>query len=113
MLAKKVEHAKEIWGKENRRPPQRMNSCTKKIEHLRRKHRAFSPEQAIAIGLNNATRAGVPLAPPAPGRVKEKTRRRGLSAYRKGTSVRTEAGSEILADSRISSKTRASQYSVA
>ncbi len=55
------------------------------IEHVRRgKHGARSAKQAIAIGLNEARRAGVPLPPPAPGRVKEKTRKSAESAYHKG-----------------------------
>jgi hypothetical protein len=55
------------------------------IEHVRRgKHGARSPQQAIAIGLSKARRAGVPLPPPAPGKAKEKTRRSAASAYRQG-----------------------------
>jgi hypothetical protein len=55
------------------------------IEHVRRgKHGARSPKQAIAIGLSKARRSGVPLPPPAKGKVKEKTRRSAESAYRKG-----------------------------
>lgn len=57
------------------------------IEHVREgKHGVRSPKQAIAIGLNKARRAGVPLKPPAPGQVKEKTRKSAESAYRKGQS---------------------------
>ena len=55
------------------------------IEHVRRgKHGARSPQQAIAIGLSKARRAGVPLPPPARGKAKESTRRSAESAYRKG-----------------------------
>jgi hypothetical protein len=58
------------------------------IEHVRRgKHGARSPQQAIAIGLSKARRAGVPLPPPAPGKAKEKTRRSAERAYRKGQSA--------------------------
>lgn len=40
------------------------------IEHVRQgKHGARSPQQAIAIGLSKARRAGVPLKPPPRGRV--------------------------------------------
>ena len=36
------------------------------IEHVREgKHGARSPQQAIAIGLSKARRAGIPLAPPS------------------------------------------------
>jgi hypothetical protein len=46
------------------------------IDHVREgKHGARSTKQAIAIGLSKARRAGVPLAPPAKGKVSERTRR--------------------------------------
>src|SRR6266542_1459322 len=55
------------------------------IDHVRRgKHGARSPQQAIAIGLSKARRAGVPLQPPAPGKTSEKTRKSAERAYRKG-----------------------------
>src|SRR5881392_1702879 len=55
------------------------------MHHIREgKHGARSSKQAIAIGLSKARRAGVPLRPPAKGRVSEKTRRSAQSAYRKG-----------------------------
>lgn len=57
------------------------------IEHVRQgKHGARSPQQAIAIGLSKARRAGIPLKPPRKGRVKESTRRNAQRAYRKGQS---------------------------
>ena len=47
------------------------------IEKIRRgEHGARSPEQAIAIGLSEARRAGVPLKPPRKGKAKARTRRR-------------------------------------
>jgi hypothetical protein len=46
------------------------------IEHIREgKHGARSPEQAIAIGLSKARRAGVDLPPPEKGSASEETRR--------------------------------------
>lgn len=46
------------------------------IKHVREgKHGARSPEQAIAIGLAKARRAGVPLPAPKPGQTSERTRR--------------------------------------
>ena len=46
------------------------------IEHVREgKHGARSPQQAIAIGLSKARRAGIPLAPPKKGRTSEQTRK--------------------------------------
>jgi len=55
------------------------------IEHIRQgKHGARSTKQAIAIGLSEARRAGVPLKPPAKGHVSEKSRKSLASAYAKG-----------------------------
>jgi hypothetical protein len=57
------------------------------IEHVREgKHGARSPQQAIAIGLSKARRAGVPLAPPSPGKTKKSTRQSAERDYRKGQS---------------------------
>jgi hypothetical protein len=57
------------------------------IEHVRGgKHGARSPQQAIAIGLNEARRAGIPLPPPRRGRTSEKTRKSAERAYEKGQS---------------------------
>jgi hypothetical protein len=54
------------------------------IEHVREgKHGARSPEQAIAIGLSKARRAGIPLKPPKKGRAKKSTRRSARAASRK------------------------------
>jgi hypothetical protein len=55
------------------------------IEHIRRgKHGARSTKQAIAIGLSEARRAGVPLRPPGRGRVSERTRLSAARAYEVG-----------------------------
>ncbi|MGH9415486.1 MAG: DUF6496 domain-containing protein [Terriglobales bacterium] len=55
------------------------------IEHVRGgKHGARSPQQAIAIGLNEARRAGIPLKPPKKGGAKPSTRKTAARAYRKG-----------------------------
>jgi hypothetical protein len=54
------------------------------IEHVREgKHGARSPDQAIAIGLSKARRAGIPLKPPKKGRAKKSTRRSARTASRK------------------------------
>jgi hypothetical protein len=59
------------------------------VEHVRRgKHGARSPKQAIAIGLSKARRAGVPLAPPARGEAKERTRQSARRAYEAGQGKR-------------------------
>src|SRR5437764_9299500 len=47
-------------------------------------HGARSPEQAIAIGLSKARRAGVALRPPGKGKAKASTRRSAEYAYEAG-----------------------------
>src|SRR5262249_28259073 len=55
------------------------------IHHVREgKHGARSTKQAIAIGLSKARRAGVPLAPPAPGKTSKRTRKSAERAYEAG-----------------------------
>jgi len=55
------------------------------IEHVREgKHGARSPQQAIAIGLSKARRAGIPLKPPARGKATQTTRDRAEKDYEKG-----------------------------
>jgi hypothetical protein len=57
------------------------------IEHIREgEHGARSPEQAIAIGLSKARRAGVKLPPPKRG--KQRTKRRAKSDLTKGRTAR-------------------------
>jgi hypothetical protein len=58
------------------------------------KHGARSPQQAIAIGLSKARRAGVKLKPPEPGNTSERTRRQATRDYVRGqgeTKPRTSA----------------------
>jgi hypothetical protein len=55
------------------------------IRKIRRgEHGARSPQQAIAIGLSEARRAGVDLPPPGRGKAKERTRRSAEYAYEAG-----------------------------
>ena len=55
------------------------------FHHIRQgKHGARSPQQAIAIGLSKARRAGVKLPPPHPGRVSRKIRRQAARDYERG-----------------------------
>src|SRR6266581_4649056 len=52
------------------------------IHRIRRgEHGARSPEQAIAIGLSKARRAGVALSPPKKGKAKAPTRKSAAYAY--------------------------------
>lgn len=56
------------------------------IQHVREgKHGARSAKQAIAIGLSEARRAGIPLKPPAKGNTSAaSTRQKGERDYEKG-----------------------------
>src|ERR1700751_846774 len=57
------------------------------MEHIRGgKHGARSPQQAIAIGLSKARRAGVDLPPPRKGTTSEGTRKRAERDLEKGQS---------------------------
>lgn len=65
------------------------------MEHIREgKHGARSPEQAIAIGLSKARRAGVKLPPPKKGTTTEATRKgakRDLAKGRKTAETKPSA----------------------
>jgi hypothetical protein len=55
------------------------------IEKIRHgEHGARSPQQAIAIGLSEARRAGVDLPPPGKGKAKKRTRQSAKYAYEAG-----------------------------
>ena len=57
------------------------------MDHIREgKHGARSPQQAIAIGLSEARRAGVKLPPPKKGSTSEATRSKAARDERKGQS---------------------------
>lgn len=59
------------------------------IRKVRRgKHGARSPQQAIAIGLSKARRAGVALRPPRKGKAKASTRKSAEYAYEAGQGKR-------------------------
>lgn len=67
------------------------------IEHVREgKHGARSPEQAIAIGLSKARRAGIPLKPPPrKGRAKKKASRRSTRAKESAASSRKRGAASL------------------
>jgi hypothetical protein len=75
------------------------------IDKIRQgEHGARSPQQAIAIGLSEARRAGVALRPPKKGRAKAQTRRKAEYDYEVGQGRRqpkrrprgSRAGSKAL-----------------
>ncbi len=57
------------------------------MHHIREgKHGAASPQQAIAIGLSKARRAGVKLNPPQRGKTSASTRQKATRDYERGQS---------------------------
>ena len=87
------------------------------MHHIREgKHGARSPQQAIAIGLSKARRAGVKLGPPESGTVSPKVRAQAESDTRKGQASsrskpsrkRSRATSNALRREPHSSASRAS-----
>lgn len=86
------------------------------IHNIRRgEHGARSPEQAIAIGLSKARRAGVALRPPRKGKAKARTRKNVKYAYEAGQHKRktnrrprvSRAVSRVLKDEPRSTASRA------
>src|SRR5262244_2802335 len=81
------------------------------MHHVREgKHGASSPQQAIAIGLSKARRAGVKLGPPKRGRSSAKIRKqaerdlaKGRSHGRRVSSTRSRATTNALKRERHSS----------
>ncbi len=84
------------------------------IRHIREgKHGARSTKQAIAIGLSKARRAGIPLKPPAKGRVSEKTRKSAELAYQKGQSRKPVSKVRSLASEKALKKESSEAVSTA
>lgn len=83
-----VEHAKKDL-REGKAPSTAAGEFVhEEIEHVREgKHGARSPQQAIAIGLSKARRAGVPLPPPR-GRATKSTQERAERDYEQGQTNR-------------------------
>ena len=85
------------------------------IEHVRKgQHGARSPQQAIAIGLSKARRAGIPLKPPAPGKTSAETRRKAKKDFESGqTSPATgKEGATARGRSRMKAMKRESTTTV-
>jgi hypothetical protein len=68
------------------------------------KGRAKSPQQAIAIGLSEARRAGVDVKPPKKGKTSEATRKKAQRDYAKGHSRRKSSGSKKTASKKSSAR---------
>jgi hypothetical protein len=83
------------------------------IEHVREgKHGARSPEQAIAIGLSEARRAGVDLPPPKKGTTSEATRKQAERDLAKGQSKAKAKPSPKRSKSSLKALKRESRSSV-
>src|SRR5437879_7649703 len=88
------------------------------FEHVREgKHGARSPQQAIAIGLSKARRAGVNLPPPKKGRTSRKTRQQAArdlsSGRRRNTKKTSEKRSRAVFEAlRRESKSSASHSAI-
>jgi hypothetical protein len=93
---KTIERARKAKRKHLAPSTQAGEFVREEIEHIREgKHGARSTEQAIAIGLSKARRAGVDLEPPAKGVTSRETRERAkrdlAKGRRKGVRKRTSA----------------------
>jgi uncharacterized protein DUF6496 len=85
------------------------------FDHIREgKHGARSPQQATAIGLSKARRAGIKLPPPKAGSSSKKARRqaqrdlakRRSAGHRRISRTRSRATSRVLRRERSSSASR-------
>lgn len=84
---KTLERAQED-AREGKSPSTQAGEFVKEeMDHIREgKHGARSPQQAIAIGLSKARRAGVKLPPPKAGKTSQATRTKAARDERKGQS---------------------------
>src|SRR4051812_23951497 len=82
---KTIERAKKDKAEGKAPTTQAGEFVREEMEHIREgKHGARSPQQAIAIGLSKARRAGVDLPPPKKGATSEATRKRAERDLEKG-----------------------------
>jgi len=76
------------------------------IEHVRRgKHGARSPRQAIAIGLSEARRAGIPVRPPKKN-ASAATTKRAERDYKQGQSSSAKKTSRTRSKARLKAMKR-------
>lgn len=110
-----IEHAREDEREGKSPSPQAGEFVREEMEHIRQgKHGARSPEQAIAIGLSKARRAGVMLPPPkrGPQRTKRQAKRdlaKGRAGRRKKPSLKRSRATkrELKHESRRSASSQA------
>jgi uncharacterized protein DUF6496 len=84
---KTLERAKKDKAEGKAASTQAGEFVREEMDHIRAgKHGARSPQQAIAIGLSKARRAGVDLPPPGKGKTSEATRKQAERDSKKGHS---------------------------
>jgi len=89
-----LERAREDERKGKSASTQAGEFVREEMEHVREgKHGARSPQQAIAIGLSKARRAGIKLPPPSRGKTSAKTRKQAEREYEKGQTGRSQKAS--------------------
>ncbi|MGE0158588.1 MAG: transcription elongation factor [Gemmatimonadales bacterium] len=92
---KTVERAREAKREGKSPSTQAGEFVREEIHHIREgKHGASSPEQAIAIGLSKARRAGVDLPAPEKGEASEETRAKAKSDLEKGDHPRRKTSAK-------------------
>ena len=93
---KTVERAKRDKAQGKAPSTQAGEFVREEMHHIREgKHGARSPQQAIAIGLSKARRAGVELPPPKKGKTSAATRKKAEQDLKKGRSgKRTKTSSK-------------------
>ena len=99
---KTVERAKKDKAEGKSASTQAGEFVREEIDHIRQgKHGARSPQQAIAIGLSEARRAGVDLPPPKKGKTSEATRKRAEQDRAKGQSKTAKKPSAKRSAARV------------
>ena len=89
-----LERAREDERKGKSPSTQAGEFVREEMEHVRQgKHGARSPQQAIAIGLSKARRAGIKMPPPSRGKTSAKTRRQAERDYQKDQTGRSHKAS--------------------
>src|SRR5688572_11703500 len=98
---KTVERAREAKREGKSPSTQAGEFVREEIHHIREgKHGASSTEQAIAIGLSKARRAGVKLPVPEKGEASEETRKSARRALRAGASRKKPSRKRARASER-------------
>jgi Family of unknown function (DUF6496) len=106
---KTIERARRAKREGKRPTTQAGEFVGEEMEHIKEgKHGARSRQQAVAIGLSKARRAGVKLPPPKRGQATAKTRQSARSAYRKGQKQGQLSGRKRTTKQTATSRRRAS-----